>query len=1133
MRKCIKLLSVLLVLLFTLSVKAKTYTKEEYKELGISRGYVLCDYVFDMKNGFNPTLKDFLLASQSCPIDNVTLYDIMFTKDINGNVQESFTELLSNRKSTVFPTINIKYVYNKSLGTTADKVLDNTPTNIEYDLDKAPYNETEFKNLNIPRSYVIGAYVFKIDGTFNPTLKDILLANQSNPKGQVSIYEISFNKDINDKETKRYTDLLTGKELTSFPELNLRYVFWGDILPGNHKNEKKQDLMTSDEITYTLSSYTYNGQQPNIKTATAKSRLPITYKVYPNTSCSGNEVEEYKNAGSYSVLASTEGNSTYSKTSKCVSFTINKKAYNTTGFTITLDRNTYNIDELVNYEDGFTPNVTVLEGEQELVKDRDYRVSYSNNKQVGNGAVAITFIGNYSGSSIVYFKISDKTIIVEFDGLEYTYNGQPKTFNVKNKIPTDVEILYGDSACDPEEHNCTASEKPIFTEAGEHKIYYIATVEGYPTLTDEITLTINKAQDEITCEEKTGLVYNGEQQSINDPTSLTAINSVVYYDAANCSNVSNGNGSCEGPSLPGGAPTNAGNYVAVITSTGNNNYDVATWYVRHNIAPKQGSLTTVTLEDNIFTYDNGNEIRPAVTVHDTDRNVDLIPNDDYVVSYENNTAVSTSTNKAKAIVTYRGNYTGAQAAEFTITNATTGEWSITSVSATYDNSPHTITVTVPEGFTVQYSENDKTNYQSQKPSYTNVGVYTIWVKITREGYEPIEQPATVTITQALDEVSIDPDSRVYNGRKFEADETTITTTSQTNVYIEYFNASDCSGSNENFACSNPLTSAPINVGNYYVKVTSNRNGEDPNYASGYCYASHNITPKSGGAETVTRSLENEYYDYDGNEKTPKVTITDTERNSSLVKDVDYTVAYTHNVNASNNGSTEDKPTVTVTFIGNYSGTWTHTFTIRAIKINEMAVTVGDENGTKVRVYVNKDIPNVVVKFGDSISDINTVATRHEPDASNQNHANDAYYESDYKTTCGTNYVYYEITSTTNYLTSRPTSDNIYDPTDANVNCQSFGNPEVSLRYVTGGWVPDLTPKDSTNGPITDRTVNVRFYNKTEGTSTIDCTQVPADNELITMEQLEASPITTSIGAICYKMEAVGYVSIHGPIQKTQ
>ena len=85
MKKCIKLLSLLFILLFTVSVKAKTLTEAEYKELKIDRAYILCDYVFDMKNGFNPTLRDFLLASQTCPKNNVTIYEIKYSKDINGN----------------------------------------------------------------------------------------------------------------------------------------------------------------------------------------------------------------------------------------------------------------------------------------------------------------------------------------------------------------------------------------------------------------------------------------------------------------------------------------------------------------------------------------------------------------------------------------------------------------------------------------------------------------------------------------------------------------------------------------------------------------------------------------------------------------------------------------------------------------------------------------------------------------------------------------------------------------------------------------------------------------------------------------------------------------------------------------
>ena len=61
------------------------------------------------------------------------------------------------------------------------------------------------------------------------------------------------------------------------------------------------------------------------------------------------------------------------------------------------------------------PNVTVTCNDVELVKDTDYTVSYSNNKNVGTATISITGIGDYTGTitknfNIVARDISDTTI---------------------------------------------------------------------------------------------------------------------------------------------------------------------------------------------------------------------------------------------------------------------------------------------------------------------------------------------------------------------------------------------------------------------------------------------------------------------------------------------------------------------------------------------------------------------------------------------------------------------------------------------------------------------------------------------------------------------------------------------------
>ena len=110
MKKIFKLLVLVFLMLFCINTKAKELEEKEYKNYNVKRGYIVCNYVFDISK-YNPTLKDLLLASQSCPIDDVSIYEIKYSEDINGNATSSYRELLDSKELTKFPNLDISYIF--------------------------------------------------------------------------------------------------------------------------------------------------------------------------------------------------------------------------------------------------------------------------------------------------------------------------------------------------------------------------------------------------------------------------------------------------------------------------------------------------------------------------------------------------------------------------------------------------------------------------------------------------------------------------------------------------------------------------------------------------------------------------------------------------------------------------------------------------------------------------------------------------------------------------------------------------------------------------------------------------------------------------------------------------------------
>ena len=139
-----------------------------------------------------------------------------------------------------------------------------------------------------------------------------------------------------------------------------------------------------------------------------------------------------------------------------------------------------------------------------------------------------------------------------------------------------------------------------------------------------------------------------------------------------------------------------------------------------------------------------------------------------------------------------------------------------------------------------------------------------------------------------------------------------------------------------------LSEQPTDAGDYTVKVQYETDTEIHTGTADFTINPKNLQQKMLAKITGDRN-------YNGTKQTPNVTVTDGEK--TLQKDVDYTVSYSNNTNASTPTS---QAIATVTGKGNYTGIISTTFVInpaRLIIIGEDPLTATASYGTKV-----KDIP---------------------------------------------------------------------------------------------------------------------------------------------------------------------------------
>jgi len=338
-----------------------------------------------------------------------------------------------------------------------------------------------------------------------------------------------------------------------------------------------------------------------------------------------------------------------------------------------------------------------------------------------------------------------------------------------------------------------------------------------------------------------------------------------------------------------GLVTVVGKGTAVITATVGNGSDL-TVSCEVSVSGKQISEVPIdisaveVLAINNQTY-TGSAITPSITVKDGDTT--LVKDTDYTVSYSNNVNEGTAT----VTITGKGNYSGTKEVTFTIVSKSLVNATVSDITnQSYTGSAITPSVTVKDGDTILEKDTDYTVSYSN-----NLNVGTATVTITGIGnYSGTKEVTFTIISKSLANATVSSiTNQTYTGSVI-TPSVTVTDGSKTLVKDTDYTVS---------------YSNNVNAGTATVTITGKGN------YSGTKEVTFTIVSKSLANATVS-SITNQTYT--GSAITPSVTVKDGD--TTLVKDTDYTVSYSNNVNAGT-------ATVTITGKGNYTGTRTLNFTI--------------------------------------------------------------------------------------------------------------------------------------------------------------------------------------------------------------
>ncbi|MBE5741139.1 MAG: hypothetical protein E7351_01215 [Clostridiales bacterium] len=320
------------------------------------------------------------------------------------------------------------------------------------------------------------------------------------------------------------------------------------------------------------------------------------------------------------------------------------------------------------------PEIKISIGGNQLEKDTDFTVSFTNNTNVGTATVSVSFddiaSSKYSGGFIFTFEIVQRTLSNDMLAIieSKPYTGSEQT--------ADITLTLGDYTLDLDDYTVkyyTDSERNDETTNVINAGTYYLTITGEGNFAGELkstfTISAKNLEDSMLTIKPSDVIYNGSEQKTTLSMSYDTIPMVegvdyeVEYDQT---------------------PINARAYTLTIRGQGNFGGTITTTYI---ITPK--TITVEMFEAVTSQVYTGTQICPTLTIKETG-----LTANDYTVTYGENIAAGIT---GTIEITGKNNYASSARITFSISQRDISDAAITvgNISATtYNGTEQKATITL-------------------------------------------------------------------------------------------------------------------------------------------------------------------------------------------------------------------------------------------------------------------------------------------------------------------------------------------------------------------------------------------------------------------------------------------------------